>query len=331
MTNLVEPGQALAAAARFPSAREWPIGAALLQFPAVTPDGVVVQEAGARAWSSVLREVAAAGFDHVDLTDTWLRPGDLDTSGLTTLASVLEDAALGVSAISVTRRSVIDPDERVAEENLAYTLRTVDAAARLGIGVVSVGLHRPLTPAQRAALWFWTEPGPVDPVGDERTWAKAVESLRHIGEHAAAAGIEISLEMYEDTYLGTADSAVALCRDIDLPTVGLNPDIGNLVRLHRPIEDWEQLLLRTLPHANYWHVKNYARDFDPATGAYFAVPAPMEQGMISYRRAVEIALACGFTGPLCVEHYGGDGLSVAAANREYLRRILEVKLAALDH
>jgi len=30
--------------------------------------------------------------------------------------------------------------------------------------------------------------------------------------------------------------------------------------------------------------------------------------------------------PLCVEHYGGDGLSVSASNRDYLRRILAVKL-----
>ncbi|MFF5987338.1 sugar phosphate isomerase/epimerase family protein [Prauserella flavalba] len=327
MTNLAEPATARAA---FPSAREWPIGAALLQFPSVTPDGVVVQQAGARVWSAVLREVAAAGFDHVDLTDSWLRPGDLDAEGLATLERVLADNGLGVSAISVTRRSVIDPDPDVAAANVAYSLRTVDAAARLGIGVVSVGLHRPLTPAQRAALWFWTEPGPADPVGDERTWAKAVDSLRAIGERAATAGIQVSLEMYEDTYLGTADSAVALHRDVGLANVGLNPDIGNLVRLHRPIEDWEQLLLRTLPHSNYWHIKNYYRDHDPATGAYFATPAPLESGMISYRRAIEIALACGFTGPICVEHYGGDGLSVCASNREYLRRILEVKLAALE-
>ena len=47
---------------------------------------------------------------------------------------------------------------------------------------------------------------------------------------------------------------------------GLNPDIGNFVRLHRPIEPVQDMLDKLLPHTNYWHVKNYLRDEDPATG-----------------------------------------------------------------
>lgn len=310
-------------------ARDWPIGAALLQFPGSTPDGTAVNDASAAHWVAVFREVADAGFGHVDLTDSWLRPGDLPAERLAELGRTIEESGLGVTAVSAVRRSVIDPDPDAAREYLGYLLRTVDAAAALGIPVVSVGLHRALTPAQQAALWFWTEPGATDPVGDSRTWELAVERLRKLGVRAADQGVALSLEMYEDTYLGTGESAVRLVKDIGMPeTVGLNPDIGNLVRLHRPVEDWEDLMRATLPHANYWHIKNYHRDFDPHTGAYFTVPAPCESGYINYRRAMEIALDSGFDGPLCVEHYGGDGLSVSAANRDYLRRILATKLAA---
>jgi hypothetical protein len=84
----------------------------------------------------------------------------------------------------------------VSASNLAYTLRNVDAAAQIGTAVLSVGLHRPLTPAQQAARWFWTEQGESDPVGEDRTWALAVERLRAVGSYAAKAGINISLEMY---------------------------------------------------------------------------------------------------------------------------------------
>ena len=35
-----------------------------------------------------------------------------------------------------------------------------------------------------------------------------------------------------------------------------------------------------------------------------------------------MALAHGFHSAFLLEHYGGDGLSVCAANRQYLRRIL---------
>lgn len=310
------------------TAQDWPIGAALLQFPNTTPDGGSVQDATARQWGQVLHEVAAEGFDHVDLTDSWLRPGDLPPERLRELARTLESFELGVSAISVTRRSVIDPDPDTAEANTAYLLRSIDAAAELGTTVVCAGLHQPLTAAQREALWFWHEPGAADPEGDERTWALAVERLRTAGERAASLGLRLSLEMYEDTYLGTPDSSVRLVRDIGLDNVGINPDIGNLVRLHRPMPNWEELLTPVLPYVNYWHIKNYYRDYDPATGAWFSVPAPVESGVIDYRRALGLALDAGFDGPICTEHYGGDGLGVSARNRDYLRRILATKLSA---
>ena len=35
-----------------------------------------------------------------------------------------------------------------------------------------------------------------------------------------------------------------------------------------------------------------------------------------------MAIEAGYRAPFYVEHYGGDGLSVSATNREYLRRIL---------
>lgn len=297
----------------------WPIAAATLPFPAVLPDGRAVQDADPAAWSQSLRQISAAGFDHVDITDSWLRPGDLHPAGLSGLADAVHDAGLQVSAISAIRRSVVDPDD--GEDNLAYSHRTVDAAVALGAPVVSVGLHRALTPAQRRVLWFWTVPGARDP-DDAGVWSTAVRRLRELGDHCADVGIELSLEMYEDTYLGTGASAVRLLTDIDSPAVGLNPDLGNLIRLQRPVESWRSLVETTLPHANYWHVKNYFRFEDPATGAALTTPAPMELGFADYRWAVDFAVRSGYRGAFCCEHYGGDGLGVSAMNREYLLRLL---------
>ena len=79
---------------------------------------------------------------------------------------------------------------------------------------------------------------------------------------------------------------------------------------------------KTIPYANYWHVKNYFRTEDATTGAIVTAPAPLELGVINYRRAVRMAIDSGFRGAFCTEHYGGDGLSVSATNRQYLRRIL---------
>ncbi len=298
---------------------EWPIAAAMLPFPAVTPEGESVQEQGADEWAIPLREVADAGFTHVDPTDSWLRIADLPEPRLEEFLATVKGIGLSVPAITTARRSVIDPDR--GRENLAYSHRVLDTAARIGAGVVSFGFLPVLTPAQVEALWFWTAPGVKNP-DDPAVWALAVTRLQELGKHAEEVGVDVALEMYEDTYLGTADSAVKLVSEVNSPRVGLNPDWGNLQRLHRPVERWEVMAEKTLPFAKYWHMKNYFRSEDASTGQIVTSPAPLEFGVINYRRAVRMALERGYHAPFLVEHYGGDGLSVSATNREYLRKVL---------
>lgn len=302
------------------SAEDWPIAVALLQFRAVERDGTKAQDADPEQWHRAFRQVARAGFTNVDLTDVWVRIGDLAPDRLRDFGAAARSVGLETPAVSLIRRSVIDA--AAGKANLAYSHRSIDAAAELGARIVSVGLHQPLTSEQQEQLWFWTAPGHFDPVGDAETWNSAVTRLRELGEHAAEVGILLSLEMYEDTYLGTADSAIRLVEEIGLDTVGLNPDTGNLLRLHRPIDDWRELLERTLPYANYWHVKNYQRDEDRKASRYVALPSSLEGGVISYRESMEIAISAGFQGVICCEQYGGDGLSMCSSNQKYLRTIL---------
>jgi sugar phosphate isomerase/epimerase len=219
--------------------------------------------------------------------------------------------------VSIVRSSVIDRDR--GGENLAYAHRAIDAAARLGCTVVGTGLHQLLTAEQKQRLWFWTADGHRD---DDSAEARrlAVSRFAELGRHAADVGLLLSLELYEDTFLGTSSGAVRMIEDIGLANVGLNPDVGNLVRLHRPVEDWRVILEATLPYANYWHVKNYLRDEDPERGQYVAMPTPLESGFINYREAMKVAVENGFQGIICLENYGGDGLSICASNQDYLRR-----------
>lgn len=310
------------------TAKDWPITAALLQFPGTDASGNHVNDADASVWAAVLQEVKDAGFANADLTDSWVRPGDLSKDRLAEFKQTADEVGIGVPVISAIRRSIIHAKDWA--DNLAYSHRTIDAAAELGCEVVSFGLHQAITPEQQKQLWFWTVEGYKDPVGDKEAWGNAVSRLRELGQHAAEAGVLISLEMYEDTYLGTADSSVQLVQDIGLDNVGLNPDLGNLIRLHRPIEDWREMVAKTLPYSNYWHMKNYLRDEDVARDSYITMPAPMESGLINYREAFKFALSVGFQGILCTEHYGGDGLSVTASNQDYLRRHVLPKTAGYE-
>lgn len=300
--------------------QRWPVAAAMLQFPAIRPDGSRTQDADPAVWESDFAEIARTGFDVVEVNDQWVRIGDLEDARVDDLAVAARSQGVEPASLAIVRSSVIDPETGV--DNLAYTHRSLEAAARMGSGIVSIGFHRALLPPQKQALWFWTEQGATDDLTDPDLWATAVTRVRELGTHAADLGLDLTLEMYEDTFLGNGPLSSRFVQDVGLANVGLNPDVGNLVRLHRPIDDWAETLALTLPFANYWHVKNYQRDEDRSAGTYTAVPAPLELGIIDYRTAVRTALSLGFQGMFVCEHYGGDGLGVSARNREYLHGLV---------
>lgn len=297
----------------------WPIAAAMIQYPNLLADGRSVQDQSVEEWAATLDDVVDAGFTELDPTDSWLRLADLSPARLDAFMALVRSLGLAIPAISTARRSVIDAVH--GDAYLAYGHRVIDTAKAIGAGAVSFGLFEPLTAGQKTALWFWTVDGPRNP-DDPAVWQKAVARIRELGRHAEELGIEVALEMYEDTYLGTADSSVRFVEAVGLPNVGINADIGNLIRLHRPVEHWQAMMEKVAPFAKYWHVKNYTRTEDPGTGAIVTHPAPLETGIINYRAAIRMALAHGFRSAFLCEHYGGDGLSVSAANRNYLRRIL---------
>lgn len=306
-------------------AEEWPIATCLLGVPPIGRDGIAVQDAPAETWAAIFQDVAAEGFRLAELTDGVIRPADLSPERRRELVDVAREQGVGIPAVHVQRASVAIPGSEA--ENLAYAHRSIDATAELGATVYSTGLHGPFTEAQRRALWFWTAQGHID-ADDADQRARAVRAIRELGTHAASVGLIVSLELYEDTWLGTAAGAVRFIEDVGLDNVGLNPDVGNLVRLHRPVEDWRELYATTLPYANYWHLKNYARD-EAADGSWqTAVPTTLDAGVIDYRWAVREAVALGYRGLFTCEHYGGDSLAMCGRAQEYLRRVLPKAIPA---
>ncbi len=301
------------------TAETWPIAAAMLPFGSVDSTGGPIHDAEPEEWAKHLRLVHQLGFTEVDPTDTWVRVGDLTPERLADFKGVLTDTGLTIPAVSTSRRSVMDPER--GEEYLAYSHRLLDKAAELGIPLVSFGFFQAFKPAQEKALWFWLADGWHDDESPE-VRARAASLIRELAVHAQDNGQQITLEMYEDTYVGTADGAVAFLQEVDHPACGLNPDIGNFVRLHRPLEPVQDMLETLLPHSNYWHVKNYLRDEDPDTGQVMTFPVPMDFGLINYRAAIRQAIGLGFKGAFLCEHYGSDAITVIGKNRAYIRDIL---------
>ena len=301
------------------TAEDWPIAAAMLPFGSKDSRGGSIHDAEPEEWAKHLRLVRRIGFTEVDPTDTWVRVGDLSPERLEDFKSVLKDVGLTIPAISTSRRSVMDPEH--GEEYLAYSHRLLDKAAELDVPMVSFGFFQAFTPAQEKALWFWLADGWHDDESPEAR-SRAASLIRELAEHAQSNGQQITLEMYEDTYVGTADGAVAFLEEVGHEACGLNPDIGNFVRLHRRLEPVQDMLDKLLPHTNYWHVKNYLRDEEPETGQVMTFPVPMDFGLINYRAAISQALVLGFRGAFLCEHYGSDAITVIGKNHAYIREIL---------
>ena len=299
------------------TAQDWPIACNMLSFGNKAPDGTPIEEAPASVWAGQMRQVRELGFDHIDPTDAWVPLAALSEMRLKEFRTVLADEGLAISSISMTRNSVVDVEN--GERNLATAHRLIDLAPEFGASVVNTGFMQAVTPAQSDALWFWLIDGHKD---DPALRPLAVERIRELGMHAEKNGVQLSLEMYEDTFIGTPDEAVAFVTDVGHPSVGLNPDLGNLIRLHRPMPGFMEMFEKVLPYANFWHIKNYLRDEDPQTGSYASAPMPLKTGIINYRVVIRRALELGYSGPFCCEHYGSDSLGVCAENREYITGVL---------
>jgi sugar phosphate isomerase/epimerase len=294
----------------------------MLSFGNQAPGGGHIKDAPAQVWASQLRQVRELGFDFIDPTDAWVPLAALSDARVEEFRSVLGDEGLAISSISMTRNSVVDV--RNGQRNLDDAHRLIDLAPTFGATIVNTGFMQAITPEQGEQIWFWLVEGHVD---DPALRDVAITRIRELGDHARANGIQLSLEMYEDTYIGTPDEAVQFIRDVDHEAVGLNPDLGNLIRLHRPMPHFSEMYAKVLPYSNFWHIKNYSRDFDPATGAYSSAPLPLKYGYINYRQMIRLALELGYTGPFCCEHYGSDSLGVCAENREYIQQVLTSALA----
>jgi sugar phosphate isomerase/epimerase len=278
-----------------------------------------VRELGAAEWARELDEIKAGGFDAIDLVDSWLAPASLDRRELAELRSVLRDCDVAVAGLSIARRSVIDPVD--GDANLEYAHRSLECAAALGAPVVNIGFHRPLLQEQTRTQ-FWMVPGAADDRTDE-TWRLAVERVREIAIHAATFDLGVSLELYEETLLDSSTDAVRLVTAVGQSNVGINPDLGNLVRVPAPLEKgWFDLLRDCLPHMSYWHVKNFIRLEHSRAGVFMSYPTELGVGVIDYREAFRLALGSGYAGPICVEYYDGDALGTAIRSREYIEAVL---------
>ena len=118
----------------------WPIAAAMINFPGVLPDGSLVQEQSVDQWAESLQQVVDAGFTELDPTDSWLRVADLEPSRRREFMYLVKSLGLTIPAISTTRNSsVIDPQNvtSISHTVIAFSKRPLKLVLRRSVSACS--------------------------------------------------------------------------------------------------------------------------------------------------------------------------------------------------
>lgn len=283
--------------------------------------GAPVDVSDVDSLASRLRLLRNAGFVAVDLSDLWMPLASLDDRSIKAVRSALDVVELQVAGASVIDLTV--ESDAALDRSAELGRRAIDVAAQLGAGIVSIGLHNGpgagRAPGDVQPPWLRVD-GPL--VHEPDAMARACRLIELLVAEAARSDVALSLEMNELSLLDRATSCLQLLQAVGDTRVGINPDLGSLVRVPWPlVETWVSTLSGVAPAMNYWHVKNCHR-IGMEGGRYVSTPSTLPEGWIDYRRALAIALDAGYRGPLVVEHYGGDVLWYAGRARDYLTDLI---------
>lgn len=271
-------------------------------------------------WGRVLRWGAAKGFDAAELEDSWALVEEMDDAALARLRGQAADAGIALT-LKLHYRDLSTP--KVAAHNEAGVLRNVEAAAKLGAHVVSFSIPTAEDVRQEMARELGRDWRPSSRDALPGAYEASAEAVRRIGRRAAELGVTLSVEMHQGSIVDTGESLERLLAMVDLPNVGANPDLANLMQLEPPPDqDWRACLARIAPRMNYWHVKNLRRY--EVGGKPFLLRRRLDEGFVDYRWCVAYLLERGWDGYAVIEGPGfGDHLTVVEESRAYLLKLIE--------
>jgi len=247
----------------------------------------------------ILEWAATTGFEGIEISPQWL---DITHLSNTELREFREDAAasgLAISGLNVNR--ILHPDAASVGSKLLLE-HAIHVAAILSAPLVTLSFSSPLGDPSRPFLHGCDVP--------QAERDQNADLIRDLAARALPHGFQLSLELHDDGLLDTADLCLDMLQRVASENVGLNPDLGNLVR-SCPDSDWRTTLKSLAPRANNWHVKNYRG----------SQPSPIWDGRIDYAEAFHIMRAAGYTGWVSIESYFGDVLDLQAKSLAWLKRL----------
>ncbi len=264
-----------------------------------------------------LEKVKEIGFEGIELPAMNLSDVDIEK-----LRTALEDAEVPCVAI---RGGGGAAHPHVAAANQKRMEDAVRFAAKIGANVVNStvttppcdpngkGTYRGESVSQGSSRYARAE--------DYERTARAVTDVANV---AAEFGIEISIEVHQNSIADNSWSALHLLDLIDAPNVGVNPDLGNIYWTYDiPEESCEDAIVALAPHVNYWHCKSLYRVHIPDLETAIYVQVPLPTGEIDYRFAIAALLDVDYEGYLAIEGVrDGDQFYQDGASVAYVKSVL---------
>ena len=258
-----------------------------------------------------LAKVKEIGFEGIELPAMNLADAAVDT-----LRAELEDA--GVPCVAI-RGGGGAAHPRVAAANKKRMEEAVRFAAKIGASVVnSTVTTPPRDPGGKGTYRGESVSQGSSRYASEADYERTANAVTDVANVAADLGVEISIEVHQNSIADNSWSALHLRELIDAPNVGINPDLGNIYWTYDiPEESCEDAIVALAPHVNYWHCKSLCRVHIPDLETAIYVQVPLPDGEIDYRFAIAALLDAGYEGYLAIEGvrdgdaFHQDGRSVA--------------------
>ena len=259
-----------------------------------------------------LKHAKKIGFEGIELPGMSLPDAEIET-----FRSELEDAGMPCVAIRGGGGAAADP--QVAAANKQRMVDAVHFAAKMGAGIVNSTVTTPPNDPGGKGTYRGesVSQGSSRQASDEdyKRTAKAVSEAAAV---AADLGVEISIEIHQNSIADNSPSTLRLLGLIDASNVGINPDLGNIYWTYDiPEETCEAAITAVAPHVNYWHCKSLYRVHIPDLETAIYVQVPLPDGEIDYRFAIAALLDVNYDGYLAIEgirdgdQFHQDGKSVA--------------------
>jgi sugar phosphate isomerase/epimerase len=264
-----------------------------------------------------LRKVKEIGFDGLELGVP------SSEAAARELRRELEDAGLPCRAVRGGGPSLHPASLDRNRQSMEAAIR---GATWLGSPILnaSIGMPRPSS-ARDAVPWGQAVSWGGSRDASEADFERAAAAFRAAAPLAADQGVTISIEIHQHCLADNGWSGVHLSERINHPSVGLNPDLGNIYWCYNiPEETSEQAIVAMAPHAKYWHMKNLRRTYVPGEDFALFHQTPLPDGEIDYRFALSAMLAAGYKGDFAIEGIRlGDGITGDARSVAYIRDLLQ--------